>query len=267
VPVTPASAHELTDALATATEASIGVGDLHGARRSGTQLRDLPLLAEVGHFATAPLLVADALAGNVDDVLAGSRRFLDGWEQSGRQRAAGLGPAAAAVAMIHGLRGEDDARAEWLAIVDGLGVTPERSAGYGPTFDAIVLLHHGQAAPALERLPAEPDEMGKWAIWVWPHWYAALGAEAAVLAGHPDASRRLSVARAFVAGNPVASVIVERAEALAADDREGLLAAAAAVDAAGCRYQWARTLRFAGGDNATAGAAALAELGVAPMSA
>jgi hypothetical protein len=263
-PLTPSSATEMIDALVMVTDTAIGVGDLLGARRWGAQLRDLPVLAEVGHFGTSRLLVADALAGNVEDVLTGSRRFLDAWERSGRLRASSLGVAAAAVAMIHGLR-DDDTRAEWLAVFDELGVPRERSAGYGPTFDAIVLLHHGEAGAAMNALAAEPDELGKWVTWMWRHWYVALRAEAAVLAGDPDASGRLAAARTVVAGNPVASAIVDRASALLGGDRERLLAAAAAFDAAGSRYQWARTLSFAGGDEAATGAAALADLGVAPM--
>lgn len=153
----------------------------------------------------------------------------------------------------------------WASPRAELGATPERSAGFGPTFDAVVLLHHGQAVPALERLATEPDELGKWASWVWLHWYAAMRAEAAVLAGHPDAPGRLAAARTIVAGNPIAGAIVDRAEALLGDDRGRLLAAAAAFDAAGCRYQWARTLSLAGGTEATTGAAALAALGLAPM--
>jgi hypothetical protein len=68
-----------------------------------------------------------------------------------------------------------------------------------------------------------------------------------------------------VAGNPVAGAQLERAEALLDGDRDRLLTAAAAFDAAGCRYQWARTLILAGGDQAAAGAAALAAIGLAPM--
>jgi predicted ATPase len=265
VPLIPSSADEVIDALGMVTDTAIGVGDLLGARRWGTQLRDLPLLAEVGHVATSRLLVADALAGNVGDVLTGSRRFLDAWERSGRLRASSLGMAAAAVAMIHGLRGDDDTRAEWLTVFDELGVPRERSSGYGPTFDAIVLLHHGEAGAAMDALAAEPDELGKWVTWMWRHWYAALRAEAAVLAGDRDAGGRLAAARTVVADNPVAGAIVDRASALLGGDRERLLAAAAAFDAAGSRYQWARTLSFEGGDEAATGAAALADLGVAPM--
>jgi predicted ATPase/DNA-binding CsgD family transcriptional regulator len=265
VPLTPASARELIDALLMAADTSIGVGDLQGARRWGRRLRDLPVLAEVGHVGTSHLLVADALAGNAGDVLAGSRRFLDAWERSGRQRASYLGMTAAAVAMIHGLRGDDEARAEWLAIVEELGITPERRAGYGHIFDAIVLLHHGRARLALERLAAEPDELEKAGTWIWRQWYLALRAEAAVLAGHPDVRGWLAAIQRMVAPNPVAGAIIERSNALLGHDRQRLLAAAAAFDAAGSRYQWARTLVLAGGAESTTGASALADLGLAPM--
>jgi predicted ATPase/DNA-binding CsgD family transcriptional regulator len=266
VPVSPATAFELIDALLIATATSIGVGDLPAARQRGRQLSDLPLLAEVGHVATSRLLVADALAGRATDVIADSGRFLDAWTQAGRPRAPSFGPAAAAVAMIHGLRGDHAGRAEWLAIIDQLGVTPERRSGYSPTFDAITLLHRGQAPLALERLGTQTDELNKW-LGIWLHWHLALRAEAAVLAGHPDASHHLSVARPTVAGNPIATAILDRAAALLDDDHERLPTIAAAFETAGCPYQRARTLILAGGDTAPAGNAALADLGLTPAAA
>lgn len=262
LPVTPASTHELTDALVSGIDTSLGVGDLPAARGWGRQLADLPLLAEVGHYATSWLLIADALAGNVDEVLAASGRFVEAWERTGRARAPRLGAAAAAVAMIHGLRGDHRARAEWLDIEDQLVSTPARSAGYGAVFDATVQLHHGQVEAALERVAAEPERLWKWVTWIWLHWYVALRAEAAVLAGHPQARDRVAAARVTVAGNPVATAQVQRAAALLDGDQSGLRAAADAFETAGCRYQRARTLVLAGDENAAAGAAALADLGL-----
>jgi len=264
VPVTPGTAFELIDTLLMATETSIGVGDLPTARQWGRQLRDLPLLAEVGHFATSRLLVADALAGHATDVITDSRRFLDAWAQAGRPRAPGLGQTAAAVAMIHGLRGDHAARDTWLALIDQLGVTPERLSGYSPTFDAITLLHRGQAPLALERLGTPTGQPNKWLTWIWLHWHVALRAEAAVLADHPGASHHLTAARPIVAGNPIATAILDRAAALLDDDTERLLTTAAAFQTAGCPYQRARTLILAGGDTAPAGHTALAGLGLSP---
>jgi predicted ATPase/DNA-binding CsgD family transcriptional regulator len=262
VPVTPGTAFELIDALLMATETSIGVGDLPAARRWGRRLRDLPLLAEVGHFATSRLLVADALAGHATDVIAAAGRFLDAWTHAGRPRAPSFGPVVAAVAMIHGLRGDQAARADWLAITDQLGITPERRSGYSPTFDAITLLHCGEAPLALERLCSETDEPNKWLSWMWLHWHVALRAEAAVLAGHSRANQHLAAARPVVTGNPIATAILDRAAALLDGDPRRLLAFAAVFEASGCPYQRARTLILAGGDTAATGYAALVDLGL-----
>jgi predicted ATPase/DNA-binding CsgD family transcriptional regulator len=266
VPVTPASTHELIDALVSATETSLGVGDLLGARRWGRQLAEHPLLAEVGHQAVLWLLVADAFSGDIDGVLTGAERFLDAWERNGRQPSPSLAPAAAAVAMVHGLRGDDPARTEWLAIVDEVraGLTPQRPSGYPAVFDAMVLLHRGDPTAALEPVAPEPEQVWKWVTWIWLHYYVALRAEAAVLAGHPEARDRIAAARATVAGNPVATAQVERAAALLDGDQPRLVAAADAFETAGCRYQRARTLVLAGGEHAAAGAAALADLGLSP---
>ncbi|MFG1750243.1 ATP-binding protein [Streptosporangium sandarakinum] len=260
----PAGTHEMIDALAMAAGTALGVGALPEARRWGGRLAGHPLLAEAGHHATSWLLVADALTGDAGEVLAGSVRFLDAWERSGRGRSFSLGPAAASVAMIHGLRGDHDARRTWLAIVDEAGTGPEHRRGYGAVFDATVLLHHGDADAALERVAPEPEQVWKWVSWIWLHWYAGLRAEAAVLAGHPDARDRIASARIVAAGNPVVSAQVDRAEALLDGDPPRQLAAAAAFEAAGCRYQAARTLVLAGGEHAAAGETALAGLGLAP---
>ncbi|TDD71108.1 ATPase [Actinomadura darangshiensis] len=261
-PPAPAATHELMDALAMAAGTAVGVGDLPAARRWGARLAEHPLLAEAGHHATSWLLVADAFSGNVGEVLTTSRRFHDTWEKSGRLRSRSLGPAAASVAMIHGLRGDRSARASWLAIVSEAGPADDHRLGYGAVFDAMVLLHHGDAEAALERVAPPPDEVWKWVCWVWLHWYVALRAEAAVLTGHPDARDRIAAARDVVAGNPVASAQVDRADALLDGDLSRQLAAAAAFDAAGCRYQSARTLLLARGDET-----ALAGLGLAPPAA
>ena len=266
VPASPATAFELIDALLIATAAGIGVGDLPATRQWGRQLRDLPLLAEVGHVATSRLLVGDALAGRGTDVITDSGRFLDAWTQAGRPGAPSFGPAAAAVAMIHGLRGDHAARDNWLAITGQLGVTPGRRSGYSPTFDAITLLHHGQATLALERLGTRTGELDEW-LGIWLHWHLALRAEAAVLAGHSDASRHLTAAGPVVAGNPIATAILDRAAALLDADHGRLPAIAAAFETAGCPYQRARTLILAGGDTALAGNAALVDLGLTPAAA
>ncbi|MFD6162283.1 ATP-binding protein [Nocardia sp. NPDC060256] len=245
LPLTPASALERVNALSEAADIGIGVGDLPNSRRWAEQLRDLPLLAERGDFASSALLVVDALLGNLDEVLTGSGRFADSWERSGRPSVANLAPAAGAVAMAHGLRGDDAARAEWLAIADALGGKSGHQVAYRAVFDAIVLLDRGQPEQALAELVTEPDELDEHTIWIWRHWYVALRAEAAVLAGHPDARGFVAAARTTVSGNPIAGPIVERAAALLDDDRGQLQALATEFERAHCSYQYTRSLTLA----------------------
>ena len=111
-------------------------------------------------------------------------------------------------------------------------------------------LHRGELGDALARLAGAPESFRHWQ-WhdgAWRQWYTALWAEAAVLAELADRRERLERARFIVGHNPIASAIVDRADAIDTGDTDRLLAAAAALDAAGCRYQHARTLVFAGGE-------------------
>ena len=99
---------------------------------------------------------------------------------------------------------------------------------------------------------------------MWRPWYAALWAEAAVLTGHRDAAARIRRAQLATWDSPVAAAIVARAAALA-DDRAGLAPAAEVLSAAGCRYQWARTLVAMGGAERARGHAELAAMGATVM--
>ncbi|WP_046780181.1 ATP-binding protein [Streptomyces yangpuensis] len=264
-PYGPAGTHELIEALGEATEAALGVGDLPGARQWARRLAEHPQLAEVGHRATGWLLVADTLAGDTEQVLTTGLRFRDAWQRAGSPARAVLGPPAAAMATIHGLRDDQEARRDWRALLAQVDPSPWNTHGYGAVFDAILMLHQGRPEAALERTAPEPGQVRQWTTWIWLHWYVALRAEASVLAGAPEAAARLAKARTAVAGNPVATALVERATALLDADTERLIATASAFDAAGCRYQSARTLALAGGDHAARGARALTDLGLAPL--
>jgi hypothetical protein len=164
------------------------------------------------------------------------------------------------------MRGDDEARAEWLNIVDAL-VTPGRSLSdfhFGKFFDALLLMHRGLAGQAMQLLDTPPRQLRAWNSGMWRPWYAALWAEAAVLTARGDARERIHQAGLMTADNPIAAAIVQRAATLAGD-RDELIPIAAALQAAGCRYQWARTLVFVGGEHRVRGDAALAAMRATPM--
>lgn len=259
---------ELSDALHMAAMTSIGAGDMEAARRYAQRRYDLPVHREEFHLVVNWLLVPAALAGDLDDVVELGEQFRVGWERAGHPTRPGLSITPAAAAMASGLRGDDDARREWLAIHDAMrrNADPARhSAPYSPTFDAIVALHRGEIDDAVALLPDDLLSLEFWYVGVWRQWFAAVWAESAVLANHPDRAEHITRARRITLHNPIATAMVDRADALVTGDVAALLESAAALDAASCPYQRARTLVFAGGDARVEGEATLAAMGAAPM--
>jgi hypothetical protein len=183
----------------------------------------------------------------------------------------GFAVAPAAAAMVYGIRGESEARREWLDILTEMrraAAAPlVATPAYLPVLDGLVALHRGELGEALVWLADAPASRR----WHWAHdaswrqWYAALWAEVAVLAELADRGEHLEWARFIVGHNPIAAAIVDRAEALDVGDTDRLLAAAEALDVAGCRYQLARTLVFAGGAARAEGEAIMAAIGATAM--
>jgi Predicted ATPase len=277
--VTATSALEVCDALYMAAECATAVGDLPVARVLAERIQHLPFHREEGHLATARLIVVTALAGDWDQTLALADRFREGWERAGRPRAGNLTRAACAAAAVHGLRGDEAARGAWLDVAHALA-TPGRPLSaihVDEFFDALLLLHRGRAEAALDRVETPPEQFRTWYSGMWRPWYAAVWAEAAALTGRPDTADRIRRARLATADNPVAAAIVQRAEALAGEPGAvapsaksappiaALAPVAAALEAAGCRYQWARTLVAMGGRHRARGEAVLAAMGATPM--
>jgi predicted ATPase/DNA-binding CsgD family transcriptional regulator len=267
LPVRADAGLEFSDAFCMAAETATAAGDLPTARRLAERVRDLPFYREEGHLATAQLLIVTALAGEWDETAAFAEQYREGWERAGRPRVINLNRGAYAAATVHGLRGDDSARAAWIELVNDL-MTPGRTTpntAYAEFFDALLLLHRGQHQQALQRLAVPPEQLRTWLNGLWRPWYAAMWAEAAVLTRHPGAADRIRRARLATAGNPIAAAVVGRAAALAGGDRPEMLATATALLAAGCRYQWARTLIFAGGEEQKRGETAMADMGATPM--
>jgi hypothetical protein len=191
--------------------------------------------------------------------------FLDGWQRAGRPRQGNLSRGAYAAATLHGLVGDDDERERWLGVVDAL---TQFTDVYGDFFDALLLLHRGDAAGAMRVCTSSPEQLTNWYDGMWRPWYAALWAEAAVLSGTADASDRVQRAQDSALGNPIAASLVARSAALVGpvSDRDRDLAATAeALSEAGSRYQWARTLVMLGGVERQRGEEMLADMGVTPM--
>jgi predicted ATPase/DNA-binding CsgD family transcriptional regulator len=243
---------ELGDGHLTAVEADLAAGNLASAADHADTLAGLPFYRDEDHLATCRRLFVDALAGHFDDVVRTGERFRTGWERAGRPAASNLARGAYAVAMVHGIRGDDDRRAQWVRLTVDLGVDPEQLTGvvlgWPPVFDGLLALHRDDAASAVRRLAADIDtpELFRYiGAGPWRPWYAALWAEAAVLAHRDDAAARIERSRHAARGNPIATAMVERASAIASGDRDTLDRLVVTFARLGCPYQQARTARLA----------------------
>ena len=262
-------AWEYPDTLHMAPMVSLAAGDLDSARRYAQQRSELPFLREADHLAVEWLLTTAAMAGDFEEADVLARRFRRGWKEAGSPSLGGIAFAPAAAAMAYGIRGDDEARLEWLQITEEMQrartLARRRHTIYEPAFEAMVALHRGEVEVALGHLADEPESFKQWHDSAWRPWYAAVWAEAGVLAALPDRRDRLDRARFVVQANPIAAAVVERAVALDAGDHEALLAAATDLDAAGCQFQRARTLILAGGEARAEGEAIMVTIGASAM--
>ena len=94
------------------------------------------------------------MAGHLDDVAELGERFRQDWVRAGRPVASNLASAAGAVAMVHGLRGDDIERRRWRSITEAL------RAGQGRRRTSDLAWSHTFDAPARPRRRRSRDRAG-----------------------------------------------------------------------------------------------------------
>ena len=237
VPVDPSSGMDHVDCALMSAYVEMAAGRLDSARSQADALAALPFLREEPHVGWARRIEIDALAGRFDDALAIAESFRAGWVRAGRPRVNNFGPAAHAVAMVHGMRNDDAAREEWIEVTTDVlrspGTLDEVDAVWPALFDGLLLLHRGDAGGALARMSASPDELARECAWhkrLFLTWYAAAWAEASTLGHADDLIDRLEIASSMAQGNAVALLVIDRARLLADGRRDGGVAGRRAGD-------------------------------------
>jgi predicted ATPase/DNA-binding CsgD family transcriptional regulator len=236
----------LSDHYDYASEVLLAAGDLPGAAGYVDRLAALPFTRDEDYLGLAQRLKVNAFAGHFDSVVRDGERFRVAWERAGRPVVPNLAQCSYAVAMVYGMLEDDSTRAQWKQLTDDLigdQSSPSRVA-WASTHDVLLALHRGDLGGALDYAAVDLDDPEAW--WhggnmLYRTWYAAAWAEAAVLADSDDAPARLARARHAARDNPIASAIVERAAAIAANDPTAVENLAATFEALGCPYQQARS--------------------------
>ena len=166
LPMVASTGLEYLDYHHIASDVYLAAGDLVAAGEHADALARLPFVGDEDHLALSRRLRVGAVAGGFDEVATGCERFRLGWERAGRPIVPYLGGAAYAVAMVHGILGDDNRRNTWLGLTVDLGYPAERLAGcvtgWAPTFDAILALHRNDHDAALARLSADLDDLDIW---------------------------------------------------------------------------------------------------------
>jgi predicted ATPase/DNA-binding CsgD family transcriptional regulator len=262
---------EYEDALDTAGNCALALGDLGTARRLALERETLPALAAERHIAVALPMLVETVRGDLAAVIRRAPAFLASWNRAGRPITPVVSQGAYAAATAFALLGDDDEAGQWRRISDEVFGPHTRLIDFErASFDLLVLLHRGDWDGALQRAWSHPETQGsipasRWVAAYWRPWYAALWAESAVLAGAPDAPARLAVAPQHLGDNPVAAAVIDRAAALFAHDSAAMPRIAQRLDELDAPYQAARTRVLAGGAAAARGAVETAARGATPM--
>jgi predicted ATPase/DNA-binding CsgD family transcriptional regulator len=242
------SAFQFNDHLLMASGVHLATGHLREAALCADRLADLDCYRDYPHPALARRIKVDAMAGDFGAAVARGERFLAAWERAGRPISATMNVSAYAMAMVHGLLGDDARRSAWVEVAMLLTPGPGRSIvfarGWAMALDALLALDRSDPNTALARLSADIDDPTVWDNFVscmWRPWYAALWAEAAVLASHTGAAERVQRAAAATRENDVAATIVKRAADLLRGERKALRSHARTFARLGCDYQRRRT--------------------------
>jgi predicted ATPase/DNA-binding CsgD family transcriptional regulator len=238
----PRAAPEIEDIHHTAVLRAHAVGDLIAAR-SAAQLAFADELIGSHSFIAASWQVAPlALTGDFDKALWYAERMWNGWIRT-RRPAGILSLSIAATALVCGLSGDRAGFLRWRARVrEATGITAafERRLPFVTFVDVRVAIAGGALDPAPALVERAFGELHPGSPY---QGYArAAGAELAVVAGLPDAARRLTAAEPAAAENDWAAACLLRATGRLHDDLDALTEAVERWERIGARFERAATL-------------------------
>jgi predicted ATPase/DNA-binding CsgD family transcriptional regulator len=259
----PAGAAEMTDAHHVAVSAAVAAGDLPAARLAVRCAQAGDPVGTHPYLAMPRLIRVLALSGRFDEAVEAAHTLWDNWVRDGRPVMAWMSSALAAVALVHGLRGDGQydlwrSRALEVAGHDN----PRRSGDLAAVIafaDARIAMHAGDTGRAAELVERCSDAFPeRW----WEGYARAAGAELAVVAGLPDAAEMLARLAPVASEHRWAAAVLTRAQGRLTGEPAVIRHALALWDRLDSRFERACTLTLLPGHEA-AGYSELAVLGCA----
>jgi predicted ATPase/DNA-binding CsgD family transcriptional regulator len=240
----PYPAPEIADIFHMACSDALAAGDLPAAIATAREVQVGDLADEYPYVSTGTVIPALVLAGEADEALRHADAMWDGWQRLARQYAVWISPAVSAVALAHGLLGNDQAFTLWRAraaeVVEVASAYLYRHVASFLVFvDARLAIHTlrlTEATALVERAFAHPPRG-------WCDIYArAAAAELAVVAGLPDAAQRLASAAPAGEENLWAAACLARAAGRLDGDTGTLATSIDAWGRIGSRFERACTM-------------------------
>jgi predicted ATPase/DNA-binding CsgD family transcriptional regulator len=192
----PYAAAEILDAYHGAWLTALAAGDLPAALSIARMIAQDELLGAHPYRPASKLIPPLVLAGRFDETLRHADSMWDGWQRSGAPIAAWVAPAASAVALAHGLLGDDSGYQLWRSRANQAQGPAHRAYGRNSSSfvaftDIRLAVHTGEVSDPTALIDrALAQSAGGWL----EAYVRAAAAELAVLVGLPDADAYLTAA-------------------------------------------------------------------------
>jgi hypothetical protein len=229
---------EVADIFHMVTEAAIMTGELPAALACAQRAHDDPLYKGLPYLASSRLLIPLALQGAFDETLVHAEATRNSWERAGRPTVSWMAPSLYATALVYGVRGDAAAYDRWRELGDFVRIEGSEAGTFGSFVEQRVALHLGDIERALAGAPV-PRATGSGRHDAFAR---GISAEVAVVAGSPDAERRVAELSELAAENDFAAACLARAAGRLHGDEAALLHAVQLWEAIGARFERGCTL-------------------------
>jgi class 3 adenylate cyclase len=230
---------ERGDAINMLSKALIRSGDVREAL-TWDERNARETLASAPHIAAARVIESMYLLGDWNRAIASGVAMRESWYGEGRPPFVPFSPDFAAVAAIHGLRGNEAAYRDWYALATEVAGSSYQLPGV-LMLAAEVALHLGELERAVELI--DNPSPGYW----WRDPVLARRAEIFALLGRADSREALELAAGRTTDDRFAAALRLRAEAILDDDEARMREALAIFDEIECVFEAARTRWQLGG--------------------